>query len=106
MLSPRSSWSATVASSKSPSPASTPKTLFPRHGVTCKPCSMPSLPSKMTALGSPMPDPGSQLYERDFAALARDMPDDKLHDTRRDLATGLGLLMPGSLMYAPAHEYL
>jgi hypothetical protein len=53
-----------------------------------------------------MPDPSSQLYERDFAALARDMPDDKLHDTRRDLATGLGLLRPGSLMYAPAHEYL
>jgi hypothetical protein len=53
-----------------------------------------------------MPDPSCPLYERDFAALARDMPDDELHDTRRDLATGLGLLRPGSFMYAPAHKYL
>lgn len=53
-----------------------------------------------------MPDPSCPLHERDFAALAREMPDHELHDTRRDLATGLGLLRPGSLTYAPAHEYL
>jgi hypothetical protein len=53
-----------------------------------------------------MPDPSCPLDERDFAALARDMPDDELHDTRRDLATGLGLLRPGSFMNTPAHEYL
>jgi hypothetical protein len=53
-----------------------------------------------------VPDPGSPLYERDFVALARDMSDDELRATRRDLATGLGLLRLDSLMYAPAHEYL
>jgi len=34
------------------------------------------------------------------------MPDDELEATRRDLATGLGLMTPGNGMYAQARTFL
>jgi hypothetical protein len=46
------------------------------------------------------------VRELDLQQRLRDMPDDELEATRRDLATGLGLMTPGNGMYAQAHTFL
>ena len=46
------------------------------------------------------------MREQNLARLVTDMPDDELRAARRDAATGLSLLRPGSALYSPAHAYL
>jgi len=46
------------------------------------------------------------MRDLDLAAQIANMPDDELRATRRDLATGIGLMRPGSPMHGPATAYL
>ncbi len=46
------------------------------------------------------------MRELDLGQRLRNMPDDELEATRRDLATGLGLMTPGNGMYAQARTFL
>jgi len=46
------------------------------------------------------------VRELDLQQRLRNMPDDELEATRRDLATGLGLMTPGNGMYAQARTLL
>jgi hypothetical protein len=46
------------------------------------------------------------MREHDVTEQVKNMPDDELRDTRRDLAAGIGLMRPGSPMYRPATTYL
>jgi len=46
------------------------------------------------------------MRDHDIAAQIKHMPDDELRATRRELATGIGLMRPESPMYRPAAAYL
>jgi hypothetical protein len=46
------------------------------------------------------------MHDHDLTAQITTMPDDELKATRRDLATGIGLMRPESPMYRPATAYL
>jgi len=46
------------------------------------------------------------VRELDVEEHLRNMPDDELEATRRDLVTGLGLMTPGNGMYASATTFL
>jgi hypothetical protein len=46
------------------------------------------------------------VVERDLAEHVRGMSDDEIEATRRDLATGLGFMLPSNGMYAPATAFL
>jgi len=44
--------------------------------------------------------------ERDLSEHVRSMSDDELEATRRDLAAGLGFMLPSNGMYGPATAFL
>jgi hypothetical protein len=46
------------------------------------------------------------MRDQDLAAQIKNMPDDELRATRRDLATGIGLMRLESPMHGPATAYL
>jgi hypothetical protein len=46
------------------------------------------------------------MREHTLAHMVSYLPDAELHAARRDAATGLSLLRPGSALYSPAHAYL
>ena len=46
------------------------------------------------------------MRDRELAAQLQALPDDELTRTRRGLQAGLGLMAPGSPMYAPARAYV
>ncbi len=46
------------------------------------------------------------MRDRDLHEHVTNMSDTELEATRRDLATGLGLMTPGNSMYAPATTFL
>lgn len=46
------------------------------------------------------------MVERDLAEHVRNMSDNELEATRRDLAAGLGFMPPSNGMYGPATAFL